>query len=81
MTATLTVLPVRTNSISYDTQHSVTLSVQDWLCLQTNMGHAAHKLEQTGWVATAAILRDTLSRLREQTMPAIEAAAEGETEQ
>ena len=64
--------------ISYDSPLSVTLSVQDWLCLQTNMGFAMHVLNSTGSTSTAEILALTLARLREQTMPAIDAAEEAE---
>lgn len=80
MTATLTVLPVR-NSISYDTQHSVTLSVQDWLGIKTRLAYANYVSITHGDLDTAEIGVEILSRLHKQTTDAIEAAAEVEIEQ
>lgn len=75
----VTVFPsIPKNSISFDTQHTVTLSLQDWLGIQTQLGFAAFNNAERGEYATAEITQELLDRLRVQTMPAIEAAAEDE---
>ncbi len=61
-----------------DKKHSVTLPLQDWLAIQTQLSFAACVNDERGEHATAAVTRDLLERLRPQTMPAIEAAAEAD---
>lgn len=69
---------IQTNSVSYDTEHSVTLTVLEWLGIQTQLGLAVHNLEEAGKTATAEVHRGILARLRPQTAPIIQAAADAE---
>ena len=71
-----------TPTITPETHISVTLSVLDWLAVQTSMAYAAQRSIETDQPSTAQIIREVLARIRPQTMYAIEAAADAdETEQ
>ncbi len=59
----------------YDTPHTVTLSVLDWVCIRSNLAVAAVLARDQGYTATAEITQDVLSRIAVQTDEIIEVAA------
>ena len=63
-------------SITYDSPHSVTLSVNDWLGIRTQLGFAAFNNRMSGEVATAEVTRELLDKLDAQTDAVLDAAAE-----
>ena len=64
--------------ITFDSQHTVTLPLLDWLTLRVNLGYACGMLKTIGQTETAAVIEATLVRLHEQTDQAIDAAADAE---
>ena len=64
--------------VSFDSPHTVTLPLLDWLTLRVNLGYACQLLKSRGEPETAAVIGATLARLHEQTDDAIDAAADAE---
>ena len=62
-------------TVNYSTSHAVTLSVQDWVCIQSQLAVAALHNSDLGHSATAEVIRDVLDRMIPQTDRVIEAAA------
>ncbi len=62
--------------VTYDTMHSVTLSLSDWDDIQMHLGFHAHNMDIKGAGDTANKVRAMKSRLWEQTDAALTAAAD-----
>jgi len=62
--------------VTYDSPLSVTLSVQDWLGIRTQLAFAAFNNRARGEVATAEVTGKLLDKLYDQTQSALDAAAD-----
>jgi len=62
--------------ITYATPHTVTLTVQDWLGIRTQLAFAAFNNRARGEVATAEVTGKLLDKLYDQTQSALDAAAD-----
>jgi hypothetical protein len=65
-----------TTPITYDSPHTVTLTVQDWLGIRTQLAFAEFNNRQSDQIATACVTRELLDKLRYQTQQAIDDAAD-----
>jgi glycerol-3-phosphate dehydrogenase len=65
-----------TAPVTYASPHTVTLSVNDWLGIRTQLGFAEFNNRMSGEVATAEVTRELLDKLDAQTDAVLDAAAE-----
>ena len=64
--------------VTYDTMHTVTLSLSDWLNVQTYLSFYSYNIIEkgAGYAATSEKVRDLVERLADQTDAALTAAAD-----
>jgi hypothetical protein len=68
------------NAVTFDSMHTVTLSVHDWMAIECAMAQGRLNSLDHGWTETAKLQSELLDRLDAQVREQIDGAGEADEE-